>query len=94
MSSSATRAFVFTHEKALKPHVVLECESCSDQKATVPAHIKLTSVKVGQIFCKGVGRQPDRSTDRKITSVDQKKSGTSTIAFQAPTPAPVKDKKV
>lgn len=78
------RAFVYKNAQALKALMVLECGKVNRLQATVPAHIKLVSLKPGMVFCLGEGREPDRSTSRTIAAVKQAKTGASTIKFDAP----------
>lgn len=77
-----TRLFLFPNENAPKPTIVLECEKLGKGRATVPAHISLISVKAGMVGRPGEGRQVDRKAPIVVVAtVEQKKTGLSTITF-------------
>lgn len=90
------RVHIFADKRASKPYAVLEVTSIGNKEAKVSADVDISNIKPGHILCLATGRQSDRSTDRVIAAVDQKKSGLSTITFEsqpAPAPAVAKESK-
>jgi len=85
------RAYIYKEERAPKPIMALECSSVSDKEAKVPAHVSLRSIRAGMIFRLVKDRKPVMASTRAIESVDQKKTGQSTITFVGPKAVPADD---